>query len=96
MKNTTRIYTGNSGNEITYDPTARTYDEVDRITLKDAFENSVPWKLTRWTEPHRQIAVQMSYADLDIIIDLIRKVKAEKMAEIEEEKYKQLKEEIER
>lgn len=89
-------YAGSSGNGIVYDPTARTYDEVDRITLKDAFENPVSWKLTRWTEPHRQIAVQMSYADLDIIIDLIRKAKAEAMAEIEEEKYRKLEKEIER
>ena len=22
------------------------------ITLKDAFEDPVPWKLTRWSEPH--------------------------------------------
>lgn len=87
---------GSSGNGIVYDPTARTYDKADYITLKDAFENSVPWKMIRWTEPHRQISVQMSYVDLDIIIDLIRKAKTEKMAEIKEEKYKQLGKEIER
>ena len=66
------------------------------ITLKDAFEDPVPWKLTRWSEPHWQIYVQMSYVDLDIIIDLIRKAKAEKMKQIEEEKYKQLEKEIEK
>ena len=68
---------------------------MDKITLKDAFENPIPWQMTRWTEPHRQIAVQMSYVDLDIIIDLIRKSKAEKMKEIEEEKYMKLDKEIE-
>jgi hypothetical protein len=47
-------------------------------------------------EPNRQISVQMTYADLNIIIDLIRKAKAEKMAEIEEEKYRHLEKEIER
>lgn len=96
-----RIPRGRSTGEImqdildlpSVDPDQKT---VDHITLKDAFENPVPWKLTRWTEPHRQIAVQMSYADLDIIIDLIQKSKAEKMAEIEEEKYRKLEKEIER
>jgi hypothetical protein len=78
MKNTTRIYTGNSGNEITYDQTARTYDKVDHITLKDAFENPIPLQMIWAGEPDRQISVQMSYTDLKVIIDLIRKSKAEK------------------
>ena len=69
---------------------------MDKITLKDACENPVTWLMIWAGEPNRQISVQMSYADLNIIIDLIRKAKAENMAEIEEEKYKQLKEEIER
>lgn len=89
-------YAGNSGNGIVYDTTARTYDEVDRITLKDAFENPVPWQMIWAGEPDRQISVQMSYTDLKVITDLIRKAKTEAMAEIEEEKYKQLGKEIER
>jgi hypothetical protein len=96
MKNTTRIYTGNSGNEITYDPTARTYDKVDHITLKDAFENPASWMMIWAGEPNRQISVQMSYTDLNIIINLIQKAKAENMKEIEEEKYRKLEKEIER
>lgn len=69
---------------------------MDKITLKDAFENPVPWMMIWAGEPGRQISVQMSYTDLKVITDLIRKAKAEAMAEIEEEKYKQLKKEIER
>jgi hypothetical protein len=38
----------------------------------------------------------MSYTDLKVITKLIRKAKAEKMAEIEKEKYRQLEKEIER
>ena len=87
---------GSSGKEIVYDPTVRTYDKVDYITLKDAFENPVPWMMIWAGEPSRQILVQMSYTDLKVITDLIRKAKAEAMAEIEEEKYKQLEKEIER
>lgn len=95
MKNMSTI-AGSSGNGIVYDPTARTYDKADYITLKDAFENPVPWKMIWAGEPDRQILVQMSYTDLKVITDLIRKAKTEAMAEIEEEKYKQLKKEIER
>ena len=95
MKNMSS-YAGSSGKEVVYDPTVRTYDKVDRITLKDAFENPVPWQMIWAGEPDRQISVQMSYTDLKVITDLIRKAKAERMAEIEEEKYKQLGKEIER
>jgi hypothetical protein len=95
MKNMSS-YAGNSGNGIVYDRTARTYDKVDRITLKDAFENPVPWMMILAGEPSRQISVQMSYTDLKVITDLIRKAKAEAMAEIEEEKYRKLEKEIER
>lgn len=69
---------------------------MDKITLKDAFENPVPWRMIWAGEPCRQISVKMSYTDLKVITDLIRKAKAEAMAEIEEEKYKQLEKEIER
>lgn len=69
---------------------------MDKITLKDAFENPVPWQMIWADEPDRQILVQMSYTDLKVITDLIRKTKAERMAEIEEEKYKRLEKEIER
>lgn len=69
---------------------------MDKITLKDAFENPVPWKMIWAGEPSRQISVQMTYTDLKVITDLIRKAKAEAMKEIEEEKYKQLEKEIER
>ena len=69
---------------------------MDKITLKDAFENPVPWQMIWAGEPDRQILVQMSYTDLKVITDLIRKAKAEAMAEIEEEKYKKLEKEIER
>jgi hypothetical protein len=96
MKDMSSIYAESSGNEITYDPTARTYDKVDHITLKDAFENPVPWMMIWAGEPNRQISVQMSYTDLKVITDLIRKAKAEAMAEIEEEKYRKLEKEIER
>jgi hypothetical protein len=96
MKDMSSIYAESSGNEITYDPTARIYDKVDHITLKDAFENPVPWQMIWAGEPNRQISVQMSYADLNIIINLIQKAKAERMAEIEEEKYSRLENEIER
>jgi hypothetical protein len=95
MKNMSS-YAGNYGNGIVCDTTARTYDEVDRITLKDAFENPVPWQMIWAGEPSRQISVQMTYTDLSVIINLIRKAKAEKMTKIEEEKYKQLEKEIER
>lgn len=69
---------------------------MDKITLKDAFDNPVPWMMIWADEPDRQILVQMSYTDLKVITDLIRKAKAERMAEIEEEKYKKLEKEIER
>lgn len=69
---------------------------MDKITLKDAFENPVPWQMIWAGEPSRQISVQMSYTDLKVITDLIRKAKAEAMAEIEEEKYRKLEKEIER
>lgn len=68
---------------------------MDKITLKDALENPVPWKMIWAGEPDRQISVQMSYTDLKVITDLIRKAKAEAMAEIEEEKYMQLEKEME-
>ena len=95
MKNMSS-YAGNSGPAIVCDRTARTYDKVDTITLKDAFENPVPWQMIWAGEPSRQIAVQMSYTDLKVITDLIRKAKAERMAEIENEKYRRLEKEIER
>lgn len=69
---------------------------MDKITLKDAFDNPVPWMMIWADEPDRQILVQMSYTDLKVITDLIRKAKAERMAEIEEEKYRKLEKEIER
>lgn len=69
---------------------------MDKITLKDAFENPVPWMMIWADEPDRQILVQMSYTDLKVITDQIRKAKAEAMAEIEEEKYRKLEKEIER
>lgn len=69
---------------------------MDKITLKDAFENPVPWMMIWADEPDRQILVQMSYTDLKVITDLIRKAKADAMAEIEEEKYRKLEKEIER
>ena len=87
-------YAGNYGNEIVYDPTARTYDKVDHITLKDAFENPITWMMIWAGEPDRQISVQMSYTDLNVITKLIRKAKTERMAEIEEEKYRRLEKEI--
>ncbi len=96
MMDMSSIYAGSSGKELVYDPAVNTYDKVDRITLKDAFENPVPWQMIWAGEPSRQISVQMSYTDLKVITDLIRKAKAEKMAEIEEKKYKQLGKEIER
>jgi hypothetical protein len=95
MKNMSS-YAGNLGNGIACDRTARTYDKVDHITLKDAFENPIPWQMIWAGEPDRQILVQMSYTDLKVITDLIRKAKAEKMAEIEEEKYRKLEKKIER
>lgn len=69
---------------------------MDKITLKDAFENPVPWMMIWADEPDRQILVQMSYTDLKVITDQIRKSKAERMKEIEEEKYRKLEKEIER
>ena len=69
---------------------------MDKITLKDAFENPVPWMMIWAGEPDRQISVQMTYTDLKVLTDLIRKAKAERMAEIEEEKYRQIEKEIER
>lgn len=69
---------------------------MDTITLKDAFENPVPWMMIWAGEPSRQISVKMSYTDLKVITDLIRKTKTEKMEEIEEEKYKRLEKEIEK
>ena len=96
-----RIPRGRSTGEImqdisnlpSVDPDQKT---VDHITLKDACENTVPWLIVWAGEPGRQISVQMTYADLSVIINLIRKAKAEKMAEIEEEKYRRLEKEIER
>ena len=69
---------------------------MDKITLKDSIENPVPWKMIWADEPDRQILVQMSYTDLKVITDQIRKAKAERMREIEDEKYKRLRNEIER
>ena len=69
---------------------------TDMITLKDAFENPVPWQMIWAVEPDRQISVRMTYTDLKVITDLIRKTKAERMAEIEEEKYQRLGEEVKR
>jgi hypothetical protein len=79
MKNMSS-YAGNAGNGIVCDRTGkvRTYDKVDHITLKDAFENPIPLQMIWAGEPDRQISVQMSYTDLKVIIDLIRKSKAEK------------------
>ena len=96
-----RIPRGRSTGEImqdisdlpSVDPDQKT---VDHITLKDAFENPVPWKMIWAGEPDRQISVQMSYTDLKVITDLIRKAKAERMKEIEEEKYRRLEKEIDR